>query len=74
VAEDRVRVEVGFEAGQVLRTLADAATADELERALAGEGPRTVELEAEDGRYVIRVDRVAYVKRFVRESRVGFGS
>ncbi len=74
MADERVRVEVGFEAGQVVRTTADAATVDALERALASDGERTVELEAEDGRYVIRTDRVVYVKRFARESRVGFGA
>ena len=31
-------------------------------------------LDAEDGRYTIALQRVVYVKRFARESRVGFGS
>ena len=30
--------------------------------------------EAEDARYTIALRRVVYVKRFARESRVGFGA
>ena len=31
-------------------------------------------LEAEDGRYVIALRRVVYIKRFARDTRVGFGA
>jgi hypothetical protein len=34
----------------------------------------TFSFEAEDGRYTLLLRRVVYVKRFARESRVGFGS
>ena len=34
----------------------------------------SVRLEAEDGRYTIALQRVVYVKRYARESRVGFGA
>jgi hypothetical protein len=37
-----------------------------------GEG--VVALDAEDGRYSVAVRRIVYVKRFARESRVGFGA
>ena len=30
--------------------------------------------DAEDGRYTVLLGRVVYVKRFARESRVGFGA
>ena len=30
--------------------------------------------DADDGRYTIALRRVVYVKRFARESRVGFGA
>ncbi len=50
-------------------------SADALERALGGgAGEPSLTLEAEDGRYLIRLDRVVYVKRFARDSRVGFGA
>ena len=32
-----------------------------------------LELQAEDGAYVVAIPHVTYVKRFSRESRVGFG-
>jgi len=55
-------------------------SADSLEQALgsadlrAGTGEAALALEAEDGRYTIALQRVVYVKRFARESRVGFGA
>jgi hypothetical protein len=72
VADERVRVEVGFDGGQVIGGFVSAATADQLERALHEDGPRVVVLEAEDGPYHVVVPRVAYFRRFTRASRVGF--
>jgi hypothetical protein len=48
--------------------------ADALERALQSGSQEAFPLEAEDGRYMVALKRVVYVKRFARESRVGFGS
>ena len=70
--DDRVRVEVGFDGGQVIGGFVTVATADELERALHEDGPRVVVLDAEDGPYHVVVPRVAYFRRFARASRVGF--
>jgi hypothetical protein len=72
--EQRVRVEVGFEGGQVIGGFADEASANELERALHEDGPRVVVLQTEDGPYHVVVPRVAYFRRFARASRVGFGT
>jgi hypothetical protein len=70
---ERVRVEVGFDGGQVMSTFIETAAADELEQALAaGALDGAVHLEAEDGRYTLALARIAYVKRFSREGRVGF--
>jgi hypothetical protein len=33
-----------------------------------------VSFEAEDGRYSVAVRKIVFVKRFARESRVGFGA
>jgi hypothetical protein len=61
-------------------TLLDPAAADALERALASAdvradaGDAALSLEAEDGRYTIALRRVVYVKRFARDTRVGFGA
>jgi hypothetical protein len=71
---ERVRVEVGFEGGQVIGGFIDTASADELERALHEDGPRVVILETEDGRTHVVVPRVAYFRRFSRASRVGFAA
>jgi hypothetical protein len=71
MAEERVRIEVGFDGGQVMGAFVPVDAADELERAL-GESDGTFPLEAEDGRYTISLRRVVYVKRFTREARVGF--
>jgi hypothetical protein len=77
---ERVRVEIAFDGGQIMGALVSAASADALEQALgsadlrAGAGDAALALDAEDGRYTIALQRVVYVKRFARESRVGFGS
>ena len=71
---ERVRVEIGFEGGQVIGGFVDQPSADQLELALHEDGPRVVVLELEDGRYHVVVPRVAYFRRFSRASRVGFGT
>ena len=44
---DRVRIEIGFEGGQVIGGFVAAPNADELERALHEDGPRVIVLETE---------------------------
>ncbi|HEY3962060.1 MAG TPA: hypothetical protein VGL84_05995 [Gaiellaceae bacterium] len=70
---ERIRLEVAFEGSQVLTVWVDPNTADQLEGALAG-GKESLTFEAEDGRYTVSVGKVVFVKRFARESRVGFGA
>jgi hypothetical protein len=71
---------VAFDGGQIMGAFVSAAGADALEQALgsadlrAGTGDAALTLEAEDGRYTIALQRVVYVKRFARDSRVGFGA
>jgi hypothetical protein len=75
VAEERVRIEVGFEGGQIMSAHVELSAADGLEQALASGGvDGAFQLDAEDGRYTLPVARIVYVKRFSREGRVGFGS
>jgi hypothetical protein len=71
--DDRVRIEVAYEAGQAFSVLVTTQVADELEHRLAHGDSGTVSLDAEDGRYVVVLRNVAYVKRYARELRVGFG-
>jgi hypothetical protein len=72
VAEDRLRIEIGFDGGQVMSAYVQTSAADELDQALGGGGGSTVRLEAEDGQYTIAISKIVYVKRYSREGRVGF--
>jgi hypothetical protein len=72
VAEERVRIEVGFDGGQVMSAYVEPTTADELEKTVGATGDASFRLEAEDGRYSLVLSRIVYVKRFSREGRVGF--
>ena len=71
---ERVRVELGFEGGQVVGAFVDSGSAEQLERALHEDGPRVIVLETEDGPYHVVVPRVAYFRRFSRVGRVGFAA
>jgi hypothetical protein len=71
---DRVRIELGFEGGQVIGGFVDTGNADQLERALHEDGPRVIVLQTEDGPYHVVVPHVSYFRRFSRASRVGFAS
>ena len=72
-SNDRVRVEIAFDGNQVLSVYVPSSTADDLDRALAGD-QESLSFEAEDGRYTVSIPKIVYVKRFGRESRVGFGA
>ena len=76
MAEERVRIELGFAGGQIVGSFVDAHTADELEAALGstGAGSPVVVLDTEDGPLHVVVSQVAYYKRVVRAGRVGFAS
>ena len=71
---ERVRVEIGFEGGQVIGGFVDTVSAEALERALHEDGPRVIVLDTEDGPYHVVVSRVSYFRRFSRASRVGFAA
>jgi hypothetical protein len=76
VADERVRIELGFAGGQIVGSFVEARSADELESTLGstGAGKPVVVLETEDGPLHVVVAQVAYYKRIVRAGRVGFGS
>ena len=71
-AEERVRIELAFDGGQIMGAFVSAQAADDLERALGQQGDGAFSFEAEDGRYTVSLRGVVYVKRFTREPRVGF--
>ena len=70
---ESVRVELAFDGGTALSALVTVQGADELERALATQAGGTIMLDSTDGRYTVVLGRVLYLKRYARESRVGFG-
>ena len=71
---ERIRIEIAFDGQQVLSIVVPLQTAEDLDRSLAGDHDSAYSFEADDGRYTVSLRRVVYVKRFARESRVGFGS
>ena len=71
--EEKVRIEIGFDGGQIMGALISADSAAELERALDQRTDGALALDADDGRYIVALGRIVYVKRFAREGRVGFG-
>ncbi len=71
---ERIRIEIALDGQQVLSVLVSAQTADDLDRALADRHDSAYSFDADDGRYTVLLGRVVYVKRFARESRVGFGA
>jgi hypothetical protein len=71
---DRVRIEIGFDGGQVMGALVESGAVDRLEQALASGDDGSLALDVDDGRYTVALRRIVYVKRFAREGRVGFGA
>ncbi len=74
MADERVRLQIGFEGGTVMAVAVSPEEADSLLRHLSAGGDGTVTLDDEDGSFVVVIARVLFVRRFARESRVGFGS
>lgn len=72
MAEEQVRIEIGFEGGQILRVQVAPKDADGLQRRLEAGSGGTAELELEDGSCLVVLPRVVYFRRHLRESRVGF--
>lgn len=70
---DRVRLEIACEGNQVLTVYVLPPVADDLDRAMTGDH-ETLSFDAEDGRYTVAASKIVWVKRFARESRVGFGA
>ena len=74
MADDFIRVEIGFAGGQILSWLVTADSADALDRNLGAGASSTLTLDAQEGTVTVVLDRVLYVKRYARESRVGFAN
>jgi hypothetical protein len=73
MAEERVRVEIGFVGGTIVAAQMSVRDAERLHQKLAAGGNSTVDVEIEDGTCTVVISHVLYLKRYARESRVGFG-
>ncbi len=71
---ERVRIEIGFDGGQIMGAIVEPGTADALEEALGSGQDGSFTIDVEDGRYTVALRRIVYIKRFSREGRVGFGA
>ena len=74
MATERIRIQIGFDGGAVVSAEVEPSEADRIERYLAAGGDGVLELQDEDGKLMVVLSRVLFVKRFERESRVGFGA
>lgn len=71
--DDQVRIEIGYEGGHVTASVVSTASADELDTRLGETDGGVLLLEADDATITVVLGQVAYVRRFARDSRVGFG-
>lgn len=71
---ERLKIEIAFRSGQALGLLVTEQVLEKLERALENGKPDAVSFDADDGHYTVVTDMITFVKRHVRESRVGFGA
>jgi hypothetical protein len=74
VADEFVRVEIGFEGGQILSWLVTVQSADALDRQLGASASGSLTLDAQEGTITLVLERLLYVKRYAREARVGFAA
>jgi hypothetical protein len=73
VPDMQVKLQIAFEGGQIVAALVPSAAADGLAKAMAN-GDAVFDLESEDGTYLVAIGKVVYVRRFSRETHIGFGA
>jgi hypothetical protein len=71
-ANEKVRIDIGLEGGSTLSVSVTALEADALEQRLRSGDGGVAELESEDGRLIVVLAHVLYVRRHSRGGRVGF--
>jgi len=69
---EKVRVDIGFEGGSTLTVSVTAPEADSLEQRLRSGDGGVAELDSDDGRLIVVLAHVLYVRRHSRGGRVGF--
>ena len=70
---ESIRIEVAFEGGQIRGANVTVESADAIERAVAAGSGGSLQLDTDDGRVTVVIPQVAWVKRFARDAKVGFG-
>jgi hypothetical protein len=73
-ADEKARVDIGFEGGSTLTVSVTALEADALEQRLRADDGGVAELDTEDGRLIVVLAHVLYIRRHSRGSRVGFSA
>jgi hypothetical protein len=73
VPDVQIKLQIAFEGGQIVAALVPSAAADGLAKAMAN-GDAVFDLESEDGTYLVAIGKVVYVRRFSRETHIGFGA
>jgi hypothetical protein len=73
-SDERVRVDIGLEGGSTLTVEVTPLEADSLEQRLRDGDGGVADLETEDGRLIVVLSHVLYVRRHSRGSRVGFSA
>jgi hypothetical protein len=73
-SDDRVRVDIGLKGGSTLTLSVTALEADSLEQRLRSGESGVAELDSDDGRLLVVLNHVLYVRRHARGSRVGFSA
>ena len=71
--DDTVRIEIGYTGGHATGAVVAVASADDLEKRLAKGDPGIAHIEAEDSSISVVLQQDAYVRRFARDERLGFG-
>ena len=69
-SDDKVRVDIGFEGGSTLTVSVTPLEADSLEQRLRANDGGVADLETEDGRLIVVLAHVLYVRRHSRGSRL----
>ena len=68
----RIRIEIGFQSGQGDSALVSEEQLAELEHRVKAREDHVVEIDGEDGRLLVVIPQVAYVRQASRETRIGF--
>lgn len=73
-SDELVRIDIAFRGGDVLSARVPVDDAESLAKRLRDRDDAVVEINSQEGQYLVVLPQVLYVKRYSRESRVGFST